>query len=85
MDQGAGTMADQEQDFNQPPTAQGTRQNQRKKVRTKQKDCPHNNRDVHPYRGIIRTRQRKGKTELLYDWMPCDLCGKTWPPTWETD
>ncbi|KAG1927050.1 hypothetical protein F2P79_024494 [Pimephales promelas] len=25
----------------------------------------------------------QGKTELLYDWMPCDLCGKTWPPTWQ--
>ncbi len=26
---------------------------------TKQKDCPHNNREVHPYKGIIKTRQRK--------------------------
>lgn len=78
VDQGAGTVAVADQ----PPTGQGKRRNQRKRVRTK--DCPHNNRDVHPYRGIIRTRQRKGKTELLYDWMPCDLCGKTWPPTWQT-
>ncbi|XP_077077466.1 uncharacterized protein LOC143735229 isoform X3 [Siphateles boraxobius] len=78
VDQGAGTVAVADQ----PATGQGKRRNQRKRVRTK--DCPHNNRDVHPYRGIIRTRQRKGKTELLYDWMPCDLCGKTWPPTWQT-
>ncbi|KAL0970074.1 hypothetical protein UPYG_G00236790, partial [Umbra pygmaea] len=84
IDQGAGTMANAEEVFNPPPTGPGTTRNQRKKVGIKPKDCPHNNQDVHTYRGIIRTRQRKGKTELLYDWMPCDLCGKTWPPTWET-
>ncbi|XP_073703964.1 uncharacterized protein [Garra rufa] len=84
MDQEAGTTVDPEQDLNLPPTGQGTRRIRRKKVGTKQKDCPHSNREVHPYKGIIRKRQRKGKTEHLYDWMPCELCGKTWPPTWET-
>ncbi|KAK7169978.1 hypothetical protein R3I94_000272 [Phoxinus phoxinus] len=82
VDQGAGTVAVAVDVADQPLKGQGKRRNQRKRVSTK--DCPHNNRDVHPYRGIIRTRQRKGKTELLYDWMPCDLCGKTWPPTWQT-
>lgn len=34
-------------------------------VGTKQKDCPHNNWEVHPYEGIIRTRQRKVGLQML--------------------
>ncbi|XP_065147591.1 uncharacterized protein [Paramisgurnus dabryanus] len=83
MDQEPGTMVDPEPYLNLPPTGRRTRQIRRKKVGTKQKECPHNNWEVHPYKDIIQTRQRKGKTEHLYDWMPCKLCGKTWPPTWE--
>ncbi|XP_026118742.1 uncharacterized protein LOC113097695 isoform X2 [Carassius auratus] len=57
---------------------------QRTKVSKKEKDCPHNSQEVHAYRCVIKTRKRKGKMEKLIDWLPCKLCGKTWPPTWET-
>ncbi|XP_077065665.1 uncharacterized protein LOC143718509 [Siphateles boraxobius] len=56
---------------------------QRTKVSKKEMDCPHNSQEVHAYRCVLKTRKRKGKMEKLIDWLPCKLCGKSWPPTWE--
>ncbi|XP_029910758.1 ran-binding proteins 9/10 homolog isoform X1 [Myripristis murdjan] len=52
--------------------------------RTKRmEDCPHNQLETFPVRGILQTRNREGRKEHLYDWEPCTLCGKTWLPSWE--
>ncbi|XP_039528969.1 uncharacterized protein LOC120480080 isoform X2 [Pimephales promelas] len=70
VDQEAGTVAVADQ----PPTGQGKRRNQRKRVRTK--DCPHNNRDVHPYRGIIRTSRERGRPNSCTTGCPAIYAGK---------
>ncbi|XP_049442247.1 uncharacterized protein LOC125894707 [Epinephelus fuscoguttatus] len=62
----------------QPP--QQGRQSRKKK---NMKDCPHNQLEMFAIREILKTRNRKGRTEHLYDWQPCTLCGKTWPPSWQ--
>ncbi|XP_034080112.1 classical arabinogalactan protein 9-like isoform X2 [Gymnodraco acuticeps] len=47
------------------------------------KNCSHNHLEVFPVRTIIKTRNRKGGTEHLYDWEPCTICGMGWPPSWQ--
>ncbi|KAL3066006.1 hypothetical protein OYC64_016028 [Pagothenia borchgrevinki] len=54
----------------------------RKRAKT-MKDCSHNHLEVFPVRKIIKTRNRKGGTEHLYDWEPCTICGMSWPPSWQ--
>ncbi|KAJ8349873.1 hypothetical protein SKAU_G00250030 [Synaphobranchus kaupii] len=53
--------------------------------RTNEKeDCPyHNAMEIFPVQYVARTRERKGKKEVLVHWLPCLSCKKIWPPSWE--
>ncbi|CAL8300731.1 unnamed protein product [Boreogadus saida] len=52
--------------------------------RTLPKNCSyHIGRDAFEIRRYGKERIRKGKTEVLVEWLPCPVCGKEWAKAWQ--